>query len=644
MATRRWPGGRGGARVVLWAVLAASAVAGGAGAAPPAPVAPASGLPQTAPAGPAAAAAVARAQQLVFANRYAAAAEAFAAAAHLAPDDPDVHAAYALFLAYRHDLAAAGGEARRAVALGPASARAFAVLCRVDDWSNHLDDALAAGRRAVALGDDVLAHLFYAEALSDHGDSTPARAEIAAARRLLGPGSPAYERAEVAREEANLARDLGAVPAEVSAFAAAAAIQPTWVERVLELASADIDAGDQAAARSTLGRAVSLAPDDGEVIKTIADEALVATDYGDAATATDRLVRLWPHDASALELGAQVAMAQRHDPEAARDLLRRALAAAPDDDRAAAYLVFLDRDVERDDALARADLVAATAAASGDSLGPMRRHLVVVDPDAVLAARAHQALAAVNATRARAGLPPVRLDERLSESAAAHSFYWLFNHASAAVVGLGIHQETPGQPGFSGVGPYERAIAQGWHDGPVAEDITHRGSATAAVADWVNSVYHRFPILRPDLVAIGFAAAAIGPLPIEDMEFGFAYPTGRRAAPVVWPADGQTEVPSVFPDDELPDPIPAGGPRTAGYPVTVTFDPYSRVRVQSFDLRGPDGAVVPAYLLSPTRETEMSAALVPQRPLRPDTRYVAHLVGVVDDVAYDRTWSFVTAP
>ncbi len=166
-----------------------------------------------------------------------------------------------------------------------------------------------------------------------------------------------------------------------------------------------------------------------------------------------------------------------------------------------------------------------------------------------------------------------------------------------------------------------------------------------AVRDWVDSVYHRFPILRPDLRAIGYADATMASLPIEDMEFGFS-PPGARAKPVLYPADGQSGVPASFYDNELPDPVPAGGPRVTGYPVTVTFDRYSSVRVTSFTLTGPGGAVVqPVYTLPPSDQTENSASLLAGSSLTAGARYTAHIVAVVDGSAFDRAWSFtVGAP
>jgi len=190
----------------------------------------------------------------------------------------------------------------------------------------------------------------------------------------------------------------------------------------------------------------------------------------------------------------------------------------------------------------------------------------------------------------------------------------------------------------------DRANAAGWYDGPIVEDITHRGGAVPAVADWMDSVYHRFPIVRPELRSIGYADCSIGPLPMEDMEFGLSgAPAAGTAPPVLVPADGQNGVPTTFLDNELPDPLPKGTPRNAGFPVTATFPEAASVRLTGFSLRDPSGAEVAAYTLSPGSANENSASLLAHGPLRPATAYTAHLTATVDGRAYERTWTFTTA-
>jgi tetratricopeptide (TPR) repeat protein len=577
---------------------------------------------------------------LVFSNQYEKAEQGYLAVLSQRPGDAQAHAAHALFLAYSGDLVRALGEARTGAGLAPSDGRAQAVLCRALDWNGSVAEAVPAGRRAVSLApDDALAQLFLSEALADSGDMGGSKVALDAASRLVGASSSAYLRAEVHREAANLAHDQGNTLGQVDALSAAEREQPDWAERVVELAGALFDDADVAKAHAQFEKALALRGDDVGLLLSLGGSALLAADYDDAAVAYRRAATLAPRDVQVLHGLAQVSMAKDGDAEAAAASLVDALRVDPSDQAGAAYLLYIARDVWRDEARGLALIASAVSPAS--DVQPSRRVVAAPDVDAVEAAHALRALAAVNAARKAAGLPAVQLDDRLTGAAAAHSFYWLFNQARASQKGLGIHGETPGTPGFVGAGVYDRDNAFGWRDGPVGEDITHRGSPEGAVSDWVDSVYHRFPILRPDLKVIGFADASMLSLPIEDMEFGFSGLTPSPAAPVRYPAAGQTGVPASFFDNELPDPVPAGASRVTGYPVTVTFDRRSAVHMTSFSLTGPGGAAVALVAVqSPSAETENSAFLLPAAPLAAGARYTAHIVAVVDGAAYDSTWSF----
>jgi tetratricopeptide (TPR) repeat protein len=586
--------------------------------------------------------AVAAADELVYTNRYAHAAGAFSAIVGAHPEAGLARADYALFLAYRRDLGAARTQAQTAVAVAPGLARAHAVLCRIEDWTGHLAAAVAEGRRAVELdGADALGHLLLGEALADTGDLAGSRGRLATAASLIDESSPAYLRAELHREEGNLGRDAGDVHAELLGFTAAFQAQPGWVERPAELATAYLDSRDLVGAHNAIQKALDLTPGDPTLLAQLGRVAMLEPDYATADVVYGRLLEQQPVSSSTLELAAHARFADTADLAGAVALLERALTADPTNEAAAAYLVYLERDVGGDQGLGPQKVAAAIAAARDDQ-GPAPRPRQAPDLAALQEAAGERALAAVNTARAAAGLPAVVLDPALSVSAATHCFYWLFNNNSPTVAGLGIHLETPGLPGFSGVRPGDRDVNFGWQGGPVGEDITHTGDAVLAVAQWVNSVYHRFPIMAPDLSAIGYGDCAVGPVLMEDMEFGFGMVEASPHAPVVYPGDGQQSVPDSFSDNELPDPVPAGKPRITGYPVTVTFDPGLSAAVDGFTLAGPDGAPLPAYRLAPDQQDGNTATLLPVAPLRAHTRYTARVVASVAGAAYVRTWSFVT--
>ena len=580
------------------------------------------------------------AQAHMFANRYSAADSAYARLLREAPLNGEAHAEYALFLNYRNLQAAARMEAARAVALDAGNGHVTAIQCRVEDWSQQLPAALSNGRRAVKKAPaDPLAHLFLAEVLADTGDLTGSQREIDAASPLIDHKPTDYLQAERQREMANLAGARGDRSAQIAAFTAARATQPLWLYRSVELVDAEVTAGDRAAAASVLDVAAMLSPDDVETLRVLGEDALFAGDASAAAAIWAKARALAPGDAQVLDMAGEAAVAATHDINAGVAAFLAALNAERTDADAAAYLLALSLYVQHRPPLGRSEIADATEQDVAESRE--RAPAPPPDPETSWAAGAAQALAAVNAARAAAGLGPVRLESRLTSSARSHSYYWLFNVLSPAVAGLGIHSETPGAAGFSGRQPWDRATAFGYPNQRVGEDIAHQGSATDAVGDWVNSVYHRFAIMRPDLSVIGFGSGAVGALTIQDMEFGFA--PARSAPPVLYPGPAQTQVPATFVDNELPDPVPAGKPRTTGYPVTVTFSVADTVRLSAFTLAGPDGTAVVAYLLPPSAATENSASLLPAAPLSPGATYSAHVVAVVNGRRFDRTWSFTTA-
>lgn len=578
----------------------------------------------------------------MFANDYAAAGAEFSALLVKAPRSADVHAADALLLNYEGDGPAAAQEAGDAVALDAGDADAQAVLCRVDDWAGNIVDAVAAGNAAIAAdASDPLGHLFLAEALSDSGAFPQARAQLSAASALIQEHPTAYLTAELQREEANLDSDLGETKPALQAFEAALAAQPHWLYRTTEVVNAELVGGDSAAARATLDTAIAQTPDDLGTIESLGNDALLVSDAKAATALWNRALAFAPRNSTVLDAAGEVAVAANDDVNSGVTDFEEALRVDPYDDEAAAYLMAIATDIEHNPLLGREAITAAVLADLPAGSTP-RRIPVIPDPAVAVAGDATIALAAVNSARAAAGLAPVRLDSRLSASALTHSFYWLFNYFAPSVVGLGIHLETRGDPGYSGVYPWTRAIAFDYPNQRIGEDITHSGAPDTAVAQWVNSVFHRFAIMRPDLRVIGYGEAEVGTVSMEDMEFGFA--TATPAAPVLYPGAGQTHVPTTFVDNELPDPVPAGKPRTTGYPVTVTFSAADRVSMHSFTLTAPGGAVLAAYVLSPSGATENSASLLPVSPLVAGAVYTARISATVNGAAYVRSWTFTVAP
>ena len=253
------------------------------------------------------------------------------------------------------------------------------------------------------------------------------------------------------------------------------------------------------------------------------------------------------------------------------------------------------------------------------------------------------ALNQLNYYRAKARLPAVRLDDRISKGAASHSYWWLFNLSNPSIKGLGIHKEVSGTPGYTGFTMRDRAVHFGFPSNfGMAEVIDHTGTPESGVTVWIDSVYHRFPLMSPLLDAVGFGEAIGGGLPMETMDVSFKNEVGDTRVMVPYPADGQTEVPRQFTGNEIPDPVPGGYKSPVGYPITVNFNSHVAASVSSITLKIASGAAVPYWSIAPTLADENVLTILPKEPLKPSTTYQVHIGGQIQGIAYSKDWSFST--
>ena len=122
-----------------------------------------------------------------------------------------------------------------------------------------------------------------------------------------------------------------------------------------------------------------------------------------------------------------------------------------------------------------------------------------------------------------------------------------------------------------GAGDNQLARAEhfGYAPHSMGEVITHRDDPQGAVTDWIDSVYHRLPLMRADLVELGYGDAYLDAQRIQVMDVSFRERSTGRI--VVYPAADQSGVPVAFNGNEIPDPAP-NATYPIGYPVTATFD------------------------------------------------------------------------
>jgi hypothetical protein len=241
--------------------------------------------------------------------------------------------------------------------------------------------------------------------------------------------------------------------------------------------------------------------------------------------------------------------------------------------------------------------------------------------------------AVINAYRATAGLGPVLVDPALSDGCRAHAEYMRINRGEPQLFALNAHDEDPSLPGAT---PAGRACGKAANLYPQVPDVE------SAVHRWMGSLYHRRSVLTPDVdrIGVGYAEVAGGVTVAVQFAFG---PLARRA--VLYPANGQTDVPLDF-VSEVPNPIPTA---EAGYPITLQVPWMDAVTNVAGAL--DDGAEkVPIFLSSPEHPAFQGMpnygviALIPQRPLRPGTRYRATISAMWNGAPQTWVSTFTTQP
>jgi uncharacterized protein YkwD len=264
------------------------------------------------------------------------------------------------------------------------------------------------------------------------------------------------------------------------------------------------------------------------------------------------------------------------------------------------------------------------------------------------------ALAHLNSLRAAAGLPLFTYLPSLGQAAHMHARHLALNPTAHG------HTEILGTPFATGVQPWDRAGAYGYSGG-VAEVVTFSGCAVSAIDCWMATLYHRIPLVYPGNTQLGYGHAGPG------CQAGFdkarlaevinCGPNAEDRTPsrIRYPYPGQTDVPTWWPGGESPDPfrLYPGTPGPVGYTITLTWAGGPKhLDLTSWSLTDAAGTATPVMTFTPENDDFLAGscntvALIPYKPLAPDTTYTVRLNGTVDMGAglqpYAEKWSFATA-
>jgi len=239
-----------------------------------------------------------------------------------------------------------------------------------------------------------------------------------------------------------------------------------------------------------------------------------------------------------------------------------------------------------------------------------------------------------NELRAAIGAPAVRGDDRVTAAAQRHAEYL----ARAGAIG---HDETAGQPGFTGASVRDRLAAQGYADATASEVAASSDSGTEDVHFLWDLPYHRLGLMHPHAAIAGWGHAEIGghtaTVGVLVFDFGAAAPERVRS-----PAAGQ-RVTGSWAGDETPDALPAGAARPVGYPVMIVYSRAPSVDLKSAKLTDASGRDVAVSVVPQIYERDY-AGIVPTAPLAAGGHYRVRFELTVAGSDVVDEWEFETEP
>ena len=245
---------------------------------------------------------------------------------------------------------------------------------------------------------------------------------------------------------------------------------------------------------------------------------------------------------------------------------------------------------------------------------------------------AAQMLRVHNELRAAVGAPAVRPDERVTAAAQHHAEYL----ARAGAIG---HDETAGEPGFTGASVSDRLAAQGYAGATASEVAASSDTGTEDVRFLWDLPYHRLGLMHPHTAVAGWGHAEIGghTATVGVLVFDFAAAAPER----VRSPTADQRVTGSWAGDETPDALPAGAKRPVGYPVMVVYSSARSVDLRSAKLTDASGRDVALSVVPQIYERDY-AGVVPSSPLAAGGRYrVRFELSVAGSDVVDE-WEFET--
>lgn len=248
------------------------------------------------------------------------------------------------------------------------------------------------------------------------------------------------------------------------------------------------------------------------------------------------------------------------------------------------------------------------------------------------------ALDTENEIRLAMGLECAVLVPELVTAAQNHCDYYVTNQGDEACEAPSPHNEIEGCPGYTGAGLGERMRAAGYMGRGGNECMAFTNDPVRSTMMFVNSVYHRTPVLDPWMRELGYGAGE----GCDTIDYGQGAMTPEDVT-AFYPYAGQIDVPTSFDGSrEGPEPPEPASGWPSGYPVTL----YARDLTVTSHAIMVDGTTedLPHQWLAEDDPTLPSYAkvLYTDAPLAANTTYRVVIAATRDGEPLDFEWTFTT--
>jgi hypothetical protein len=250
------------------------------------------------------------------------------------------------------------------------------------------------------------------------------------------------------------------------------------------------------------------------------------------------------------------------------------------------------------------------------------------------------ALNAVNTIRLAMGVECANLVPALDQSSQAHCDYTAANANNTMCEGgnISAHDEVTGCTGFTGADPGARISAAEYKGNGWSEVMAFNDDPNKAVTQWVNSVWHRTPLLSPWWDDMGYGNAA--KCDVIDQGPGKQMPATTSA---MYPYAGQTGVARSFNganEGPVPPAPPTGWP--SGIPVTLYVQKATTVS-HSIEVMGSNTPLDHEWIDYKQSDNDSDQLIMyADKPLTANTTYEVNIQVTIGGMPKTFDWTFTT--